>query len=47
MHAGESAVAGAGQAAQNAPPEPFHQREVRMYTAIGYAAQSPTSPWPP
>jgi uncharacterized zinc-type alcohol dehydrogenase-like protein len=47
MHAGESAVAGAGQAAQNAPPEPFHLREVRMYTAIGYAAQSPTSPLAP
>jgi uncharacterized zinc-type alcohol dehydrogenase-like protein len=48
MHAGESAVGEAAGDAQNAPPESFHlTARSCMYTAIGYAAQTPTSPWPP
>ena len=48
MHAGESAVGTAGQGAQNASPESFHfPMRSRMYTAIGYAAQTPTSPLAP
>ena len=48
MHAGEFAVGRDGTGAQNAPPESFHlPMRSCMYTAIGYAAQTPTSPLAP